>query len=220
MKFDQRTIQILKNFSTINPSLIFREGSTLMTISPTSTVMAKAQIPDVIPKDFAIAELSRFLGVLSLFDQPDLDIGDTSLTISSKNQKVRYVFADPRSFVTPSNAKGISMPDTEINFELKLEDLQSLIRTASALGLPHIAVTGKDGQMNLEAINVSNKNSDTFNIFLKATDLDFRMVFKIENLKLMNFDYNVSISSKGIAQFTSNTVTYWVATDAVSTYNT
>ncbi len=34
MKLENRTVQILKNFATINPSMLFREGNTQVTIAP------------------------------------------------------------------------------------------------------------------------------------------------------------------------------------------
>ena len=40
MKFSERTLTVLKNFATINPSIVFNPGKTLRTISPTKTVMA------------------------------------------------------------------------------------------------------------------------------------------------------------------------------------
>ena len=86
MKLDNRTVQVLKNFSTINPSLLFTKGKTLTTVSPSKTTMARAVIGEEIPSSFAIYELSRFLGVVSLFESPTLDIGDSSMTINSGNQ--------------------------------------------------------------------------------------------------------------------------------------
>lgn len=217
MKLDQKTVQILKNFSTINPSLMFREGSTITTVSPQKTIMATANIAEVIPKEFAIYDLSRFLGVLSLFDQPELEIGDSSMNISSGKQKVQYTFADPRMIVT-SNAKGVDMPDAEISFSLKADDLQRVTKALAVLQLPEIAVTGRDGELFIEAIDSKNPTTDSYKVYLKDTDRDFRAIFKAENIKIMSSDYQVRISFKGIAEFKSDVVKYWIATEASSTF--
>lgn len=218
MKLDSRTVQILKNFSTINPSLMFREGSNLTTVSPQKTIMASATIKEVIPKTFAIYDLSRFLGVLSLFDQPELDIQDASMNISSGKQKVQYTFADPRMIVT-SDAKGVKMPDdAEVDFVLTADDLQRVTKALGVLQLPEIAVTGDDGEMYIEAIDSKNPSSDNYRVHLKSTPHTFRMIFKAENIKIMSGNYEVLITSKGIAQFKSDDITYWVATESSSTF--
>jgi len=218
MKLDNRTVQILKNFSTINPSLMFREGSTITTVSPVKTVMASANIKETIPSTFAISDLSRFLGMLSLFEQPELDIKDTYLVVSSGKQKVQYTFADPRMIVT-SEAKGVKMPDnSEINFNLTADDLQRVTRALSVLQLPEIAVTGEDGNMYLEAINSKNPSSDNYRVHLRDTPHTFKMIFKAENIKVMSGTYEVSISSRGIAQFKADDIVYWITTEASSTF--
>ena len=74
MKLDTKTVNVLKNFSTINPSMLFREGNTLKTISPTKTVMAKANIDTPINKKFAIYNLGKLLSTLSFYDNPEIDL--------------------------------------------------------------------------------------------------------------------------------------------------
>ena len=76
MKLSARTIQILKSFAQINPSLIFTPGNEIKTISPMKTMVAKATIAETIPQQFAIWDLSKFLGVLSLFDDPEVVINE------------------------------------------------------------------------------------------------------------------------------------------------
>ena len=95
MKFESRTLQILKNFSTLNPSLQFKQGSVISTITPLKTVMARATIKENIPATFAIYELSKFLSVLSLFDNPTITLEDKFLLIGDGKQNVQYTFANP-----------------------------------------------------------------------------------------------------------------------------
>lgn len=217
MKIEGKTVQILKNFSTINPSLIFREGTSITTVSPQKTIMASATIKETIPGEFAIYDLSRFLGVLSLFDQPDIDIKDGYMLISSGKQKVQYTFADPRMIVS-SNAKGVEMPEAEIKFVLTSEDLLKVQKALGVLQLPEIAVTGENGEMFIEAIDSKNPSSNSYRVFLRDTEHNFRMIFKAENIKIMSSNYDVSISSRGIAHFKGDEIEYWVATEASSVF--
>ena len=45
MKLDTKTLNVLKSFTPINPSILIKEGNIVSTISPTKTVLAKAKVP-------------------------------------------------------------------------------------------------------------------------------------------------------------------------------
>ncbi|NDH49087.1 MAG: hypothetical protein EBY41_00800 [Proteobacteria bacterium] len=216
MKLESKTIQVLKNFSTINPSMMFKPGTSLATVSPTKTVMAKAQIEEEIPSEFAIYDLSRFLGVISLFNEPALDVQDKFMTIKSGKQRVQYTFADPSVIVSPS--KELTMPTVDIEVEVSQENLQSVQKALGVMGLPEIAITGKDDTIFLEAIDSKNPTNDTYSIEIGKTDKVFQMIIKSENLKIIPSNYVVSISSLGIAHFKGEYVEYWVATEAASSF--
>ena len=72
----------------------------------------------------------------------------------------------------------------------------------------------------MKALDVNNDSSDTFKIDLGPNSQSFRFVFKTENFKMVsNVDYDVEISSKGIARFSfQDKIQYWVATESTSTF--
>jgi len=222
MRLDNRTVQILKNFSTINPSLLFTKGKTLTTVSPSKTTMARAVISEEVPSSFAIYELSRFLGVVSLFDSPSLDIGDSSMTIKSGKQKVNYTFADPRTIVSPSDKLiewlETGVPTPEVTFDLTADDLQNVLKAMQVLQLPELAITGENDHLYLEAIDSKNPTADNYRVQLGTTTLTFRMIFKMENVKVVPGDYNVGICSSGLAVFSGDNVQYWITSEATSTF--
>lgn len=217
MKLEGRTLQILKNFATINPSLQFKQGSFITTISPNKTMMAKAAIKEHIPHTFAIYDLSRFLGVLSLFESPTLALEERLLVIKGSGRQVQYTYADPKLIVTPGD-KEVKIPSTEIEFDLKADVLQGVLKAMGVLGLPEIAVTGEDGVMSVQAIDSKNPSSDKYSVDVGTTNATFRMIFLAENIKVLSEDFRVSISSKGIAHFKGSDVEYWIATESSSTY--
>ena len=49
MNLSNESVNILKNFSTINPSVWVNEGNTLRTVSPAKTIMASAVVDDDFP---------------------------------------------------------------------------------------------------------------------------------------------------------------------------
>ena len=88
MKLSARTLQILKNFASINKSIVFRKGNILSTISPNKEILARAQINETFDIECAIYELPRFLGTLSLFNDPDIQFDTNHLKIIDGKQKI------------------------------------------------------------------------------------------------------------------------------------
>ena len=219
MKLSQRTVQILKNYSILNPSLVFREGNVLRTMTPNKTVYSKATISETIPSTFATYELSKFLSVLSLFEMPEISLEEKYLIVTGNNQQVQYTYGDMDNIVAPGD-KEIKLPDMDIGFRLTNNTLQGLFKAMAILGTPEIAVTGENGQMHIETINTKNPLADKFKVQV-GTCIDiqkFKMIMLAENLKILPDDYDVAISSKGIAHFKGKDIEYWIATESSSTF--
>ena len=213
MKLSERTIQILKNFSTINQSILVRPGSVLKTVSPQKAIFAQATVTENFEQEFAIYELPRFLGTVSLFSDPDFDFRDKYVTISSGKQRVNYTYADPSMIDTPPN-KDIKFPDTDINFTLSHEQLSAVMKAGSVLQMPDVAITGADGLITIKAIDSKNSTADVFSLDICETTSEFNVVIKPERLKFIPGDYEVSLTDSGISRFKCGNITYWVATEA------
>ena len=216
MKLSEQTVSLLKNFASINQNLQFKSGNKLSTISAQKNILVNAEIPETFPSDFAIYDLNKMLGVMNLFPDPEMDIGDKTMKIGGK---VDYMFADPTMIVSPPE-KELTFPEAEIKFVLTNAEFNQTIKAATLLGLPHICVEGKDGKINLVATDVHNSSSDEYRSELGETGMVFNMVFKIENLKLYAGDYDVELTSKGISKFshTSSNLQYFIATESDSTF--
>jgi hypothetical protein len=213
MKLSERTIQILKNFSTINQSILVRPGSVLKTVSSQKAIFAQATVTENFEQEFAIYELPRFLGTVSLFSDPDFDFRDKYVTISSGKQRVNYTYADPSMMVTPPS-KNINFPDAEVEFTITSEQLSTISRAGSVLQMPEIAIVGEDGIISIRAVDSKNSTADVFSLDVGECEKDFRVIFRPENMKLIPAEYKVSLTSVGISQFESENLTYWVATES------
>ena len=216
MKLTAETIAILKNYATINQNIQFKEGNELSTISPQKNILTKAEITETIPKTFAIYDLNRLLGALSRLNDPDLSIGTDQLTAGN----LKYTFAEAAMLVLPPEKK-LEVPNPEIEFQMSKDDFESCVGMAQVLSLPELIVEGDGTTISLVAIDTSLPSSDKFPVEVGTTDKEFKMVFKIENMKLLSGDYRVAISSKGIGEFTHKTskIEYWIATEQNSNYN-
>ena len=213
MKISRSTITVLENFADINPSLYFREGNVIETISPTTTIRASANIDVSFPKSFAAYKLGKFLSTLALFNNPEITFNDTHLVISSDNKSARVMYSD-ESLVTKVSRKKIVLPSVDVSVTLTNEHLTQVMKALKVMDLPDILIVGKDGKIFITAFDVMNPNGDEHSICLGDTDRTFKAVFKSENIKLLPDVYQVEICSQGIARFKSERLEYFIAIES------
>ena len=219
MKLSTETISVLKNFSTINANLMVKAGSSLSTMSAMKNIVAKADVTEEFPSDFAIYDLNEFLSALSLFGKPDLEFGNDFVIITEEgtSKSLKYWFSDPSVVTTPS--KEISMPSTELTFNLSSDTLNEITKAAAVIGVPDMALAGGK-------LMVTDKKNSTANAYETSLDVgdvaaEYKFWFKVENLKIMPGAYDVEVSSKKISHFTNTKlgVQYWIALEPESSYN-
>lgn len=219
MKLEQKTLNVITNFSRINPSLLFREGNVLRTISPTKTILAKAKVPNEFPAKFAIYNLAQFLGILSLIDNYQMKFNERSVLVRNNTTAIEYYFADEDTIkVAPE--KDLTLPSVDVEFDLNHATITETIKGASLLGLTDIAIVGDGSKVYIKAFDVRETTNNKFSIEIGETTKNFQIVYKSENLvKLLEADYHVAVSSKGISYWTTQDIEYWIMVEATSTYN-
>ena len=221
MKVSERTINLLKNYANINQSIEFREGNVLKTVSPLNTILASVEVEEVFSRTFPIYELSRFLGTLDLFNNPELDFTDNGVSITDDKHEATYRYCGSSSmFQTPPD-KDITFPDAEVNFELSQEQFKKTINAANTLGLPEVVVEGDGTEIRLLVSDTGNVSSDNFSTKVGSTDKTFHMIFKTENFStIAEGAYNISLSSKRISHFKreGDSLQYWIALEQNSTF--
>ena len=219
MKLSENTVNVLRNFATINQGLVFKSGNTLRTVSKQQNVLAKATVTESFDKNFAIYDLNRFLAVLSSMNDPDLNVGTGNVKIASGTSKTTYGLSDETMVVSaPDN--DISVQNAEVKFTLTKDSLAQVLKLSGVLGLPNIAVRGNRKKISIAAVDVKNQDSDVFSVDVGDTDAEFQFIFVTENFKMIPGDYEVQISSKGVAHFKSkkDPLEYWIATEVGSKY--
>ena len=217
MKINNKTLNILKNFATINPSIIVKPGNTLKTISSIKTILARAEVSDTFEYPFAIYNLSQFIGCISMFTDPDLDFDKSSVTISDGKNKIVYHYADSSIILAPPD-KDINIPSVDAEFKISATDIPSVAKALSILELTEIAIVGDGENIFIQAIDSKNASSNQYSVKVGATDKVFKAIFKPDNLKMIPDDYIVTLSSKGLSKFAGTDATYYVAIEATSTF--
>jgi hypothetical protein len=220
MKLSDKTLTLLKNFSSINQSILFKEGNSLRTISVMKNILAEATIEEELPKDFGIYDLNQFLNGLNLHQNAELDFqNDGYVVIKEGKSRSKYFFADPNVIITPPE-KDIVLPSEDVCFLLDTKELDKLLKAAAVYQLPDLSVVGESGVVKLVVRDKKNDTSNDFSVVVGETDETFSFNFKVENIKILPGSYEVVISRKLLSRFknTGFDVTYHIALEPDSTF--
>lgn len=225
-ELSDRTRQILANFSSINSAILFRPGNVVRTISPGRDMFATANITEEFPQEFAVYDLSRFLGVLSLFEKYALTFKDKFLTIKSENRQINYVFA-ALSMIEAAPNKDMGMPDTVAEFDLDAKTLSALNKTLGFLKLPQVVFQSDGKSIDLQAVDLKDPTGDSYLQRVGSATKQFKVIFNAEKIsKLLDGEtYKVTIGHGelngqviSVAQFESKDIKYYVGPEEESQY--
>ena len=220
MKLSDKSLSVLKNFSTINQSILFKQGNRLRTISVMKNILAEATIDEELPKDFGIYDLNQFLNGLGLHHNPELDFkNDGHVVIKEGKMRSKYFFAEPQVIVTPPE-KEMTLPDETVSFELSTEQLDKLLKAAAIYQLSDLSVVGGEGVVKILVRDKKNDTSNDFSIIVGETESTFSFNFKVENIKILPGTYDVVVSQKLLSRFTSKNhdLIYYIALEPDSTF--
>lgn len=220
MKISDNTKSLLKNFSTINSGIRVKSGNQLETISNMKNILAVATVPEQFHQDFSIYNLPEFLGATSLMDDPDFQFGDASVSVADNNTTLSYFYASEGMVTAPE--KMITMPDAEVGIDISSTLLNELQKAASVLGVNDLVLSSDGTTIKLEVTDKKNVTSNTFSrIVGEGNGVKYTFNFKIENLKVLEGNYEVLVSSKGISQFKNKDIDleYYIALEPDSKYN-
>jgi len=224
MKLSNETLSVLKNFGTINQGIFFKQGKTLKTVSSHKNILAEVTIKEEIPADFGVYDLNNFLSVVSLHkDDPSFEFDEKHVVIvgNKGRSKIKYRFCEPTMIVIPPE-KQFVMPESEIKFTFSSEDFDWVLRAASVLSSPHIAIESDGKKISIVTLDLQNDAAHTDALEIaEGNGNKFKMIFKTENLtKVLPGSYDVEISSKGVSHFKNKTVPlqYYISTEAGSKF--
>lgn len=222
MKISQNTVAALKNFATINQSLLFLEGRKQKTMSIAKNIFASVELEDKFPVEFGIYDLNEFLNTLSMFDEPTFEFSEKYMVISDKSgASCKYNFAAPSLIVSPPD-KNIEMPSVDISFTLTQDTFSKILKASSVLGLPDISLRNNDGNLMLGVIDKTTDKSNAFEVCVgeHTAGNEFDIHIRAELLKLLPGDYDVEISNVGVSRWQghSNSAEYFIALEKSSKF--
>ena len=207
------TIEVLKNFCSINKSIVIKPGNQIATLSINKNILAIADVEEQFDSQISIYDLGVFLGGLSLFDQPKIDTSkENYLTVrdTAGRSKTRFFYADP-DVITQPPEKEITLPSIDVDFRLDSNVLAQLQRAASVYQLPDLCLYGDGTDIQLRVTDKKNDRSNSFSVSVGETSNEFCYCFKVENLKLLPGSYQVSVSKTNVALFQGDGIKYFIA---------
>ena len=220
MKLSEQTVNILKNFSTINQNILVKEGSQLRTMSTMKNILAEAEVTEAFPQDFGIYDLNEFLGVLTLVKDAHIDFNSEKfLHLTDDKTKIKYFFSDPSILTTPPET--FNAPECDVNISVSKDTLTNVLKAAAVMQLPDVVLS----RITLEVpagIAATDLKNSTSNIYTETLDDDrqdktFKFHFKADNLKMIPGDYQVSASTTAqVSNWVGDEASYWIAMEAVS----
>jgi hypothetical protein len=223
MEISDNTLQVLKNFASINQNVVINEGNVVQTVSEAKNLLSTSVLDVEFPQTFGIYDLNEFLSVLSLVDSPRLKFEESYVIVGdgTGRSRTKYFYSDIENLTKP-NKKGIEMPKAEVSFVLDRETLSRIKRASSVLGHTEMSVSSRDNVLSISVLDVNDRTSNAFSIDLDGEfeDEQFDFIYDIRNLKMIDGDYDVNISSKLISQFVNKEMdlSYWVALEKSSRY--
>ena len=219
MKLSDNTVSVLKNFSTINQSLQFKNGKVLRTISPLKTIFVEANVSEEFEKTFALYDLNKLLAKISLYKEAHLGFEEDRLVIATEDKKKSdYIkYCSTQVIVTPPDRE-ITLENPDCEFSLTQEDLEWMRRSAGISGSPNFVFESDGSTITFMAADLKDDAADQSKIEIGTSDKKFRVAMKVENFKMMDGSYDVAVSKKGLARFKNKDVdiTYFIAIEAAN----
>lgn len=221
MKISKPTLTLLKNFATINDNIYFEPGNLILTKSVANNIAAEVEVDEEFPVGFGIYALNEFLGVLALFQDPELTFTEKCVTIAEGKNKVKYFGADKTILSTPKKRISFDLLDAsaDVSFKLSADQIQQIIKTSGVLRAPDVNFVG-NGKVLLAVISdVANKSSNSYSMEICPIDATCNVHFKVETFKMVTGDYDVDLSKNNNSRFRNGSILYHIALEHDSSFN-
>ncbi len=190
MKFTEPQLEILGLFMNINPSIMFKPGQKVSTISNNKNILGSCTFKDIeFQRTAPIYDLGNMMKTIKVLSRnttsiPDVDFNDKHVDISMNNSRMKYYYADESMITVPPDIIN-SIGELSVSTELTNEHLYQIFAAASGYQLPDLCFQGKNGVLHAIVTDKRNTTANTLEIELGETDKDFCFCMKIENIAIL-----------------------------------
>jgi hypothetical protein len=213
MRLSKETYNILKNFAAINSNILIQSGNVLKTISPGKNIYVQAKVVEDFDVDVPIWDLNKFLGIISMFNNPDLEFHDTHVVITNGRSSVIYYYSEPSLLTVPT--REMKMPNSVTQFDLDEKDLNEVLKASSILQVSDLKMIGEDGRFVISVDDSSQSTSNSFEIVIDEnyTGKDFEGTINVSEMKFIPGSYTVELTDTVVSKFTHKSLdlSYYIA---------
>ena len=216
MRLSDTTTKVLKNFASINPSILLNEGQTIRTISPQKNVMAQAVTDEPITDSMCLYDINQFLNIAESIDDCVINVNASKAILSNpqNTQNSTVFFADPSVIVTPPE-KNINVKNEQFTFNLSDKELVKILRMASLCNAEELILQQRnDGTVLCKVTNTANPTSNDFSLVVEATnstgETELPATLEVTKLNFIKDTYEVHVYEK-IVHFQGSIAEYWIA---------
>jgi len=213
MRLSKETYTILKNFAAINSNILIQPGNVLKTVSAGKNIYVEAKVTEDFDIDVPIWDLNKFLGIVSMFNNPDLEFHDTHVVITNGRSSVTYYYSEPSLLTVPT--REIKMPATVTRFDLDEKDLNEILKASSVLQVSDLRMVGADGKFTISVDDSGQSTSNSFEIVIDEnyTGKDFEGTVNVSEMKFIPGSYSVELTDTIISKFTHKSLdlSYYIA---------
>lgn len=211
MKLTEKTLQVFKNFASINNGLLVKKGSVQRTVSLTRDILAEAKIDQEFPKDFAIYDLNGFLSLISTFDdsgESEIEFKDSYMVVSSGKRKLKYYYASPEVIFSPPDS--LKLDSNANSFKLDIDNLK-IIQKMFNFDMTMLKIHSDGDKILLKAVNPDNPSSTEFDLEIDQSLPACDVSFDISLMKVIQDDYSVGINDNSVHMKNKNgDLNYWI----------
>ena len=213
MRLSKETYNILKNFAAINSNILIKPGNILKTVSSGKNIFVEAKVTEDFDVEVPIWDLNKFLGIISMFTNPDLEFHDTHVVITNGRSSVTYYYSEPSLLTVPKSE--MKMPNVVTQFELDEKDLNEILKASSVLQVSDLRMSGADGKFVISVDDSSQSTSNNFEIFIDEnyTGKDFEGTINVSEMKFIPGSYTVELTDTVVSKFTHKSLdlSYYIA---------
>jgi hypothetical protein len=211
----QKTMMVLKNFATINGSILIRKGNILKTISIGENAVAQYSCAETFPQTFGIYDLNQFLSGLTLFPDPVLRFDNEHyVTISGGGRSAKYYFSSPEITLKAAPEKDVAEFSSDMSFMISQEDILALQKASAVYGINDLKFESIEDVIRLSLVDKEDETSNVFSIDLPGDSTGtYEFFMKMENIRLLPGNYDVRISKHLITEWKHNALDlkYYIA---------
>lgn len=218
MKLSKETLEVIKNFATINTNFVITPGNKISSCTTLNNLLAEAVVQEDFPMEFGIYNLTEFLGVVSLFSDPDFMFKEHCVEISQGKNKIIYYKSEPSLLHRPPGK--LNFPGSDVEFDITKDQVLSIIKASAALTASDVVINSSGSDITICVRNNDNDTSNSFSFYVGDSPLTFNLIIKIDRFKMIPDDYKIELSKKKYAKFSSKNrdLVYYVSSEKNSTF--